>query len=229
MTVSKDKLTRIGHLGLVGLAGLLSVMSVAALASRHKGHKEITALLERYEVTEKTDEEQDKTQGETEKDKDANKQEKPKSVQQEQAERISNRHIFSPPEGKKGFPAKLLGVLGKQAFFEGADKGFEVGQSHKGGKIKQIGPDWVEVEFKGKTEKLYVFGKGGAEGGPPKPPGGPGVIKRPEGPRPTGGPRMRGNFELTPEMIEKFKAISAERRAEALKRMPAEMREKLEK
>jgi len=226
MTVNKDRLARIGQAGLVVLAGWLSVMCVMALISRHRSHTDIAALLERYEFTEKTDEEQDK-----DKPKDPNNQKKPKPVQEEQADRINKRNIFSPPKDKEKFPAKLAGVLGNQAFFEGESNGFEVGQTHKEGMIKQIGPDWVEVEFKGETEKLYVFGEGGAGGGPEKPPGGPmpGPLAQPEGPQPPGGRKMEGNFELTPEMIERFKSMPAEIREKALERMPAEVREKLRK
>lgn len=239
MRAGKDKLGRVVRLVLVGLAGLLSVMSVAALASRQKEQQGIAALLERYEVREEINQEEDKTQEETAKDggkndedksKDENKPETEKSVQEEQAERIGKRHIFSPPKPEKKFTAKLAGVLGKQAFFEGEDKGVEVGQSHKGGKITEIGADWVEVEFEGKTQKLYVFGKGGGSGGGPErpsgmPPGGP-------MPMPGGRPEGRGmppGFELRPEMVEQFKSMPAEIRAKALERMPAEMREKLEK
>ena len=222
MTIDKHKLTRIGQLVLVVLAGLFTVLAATALASRHKSHKDMAALLERYRITDNAEDQQDKDKPKPPDDKD-----KPKSAHQARADRINERSIFAPPKGKEKFPAKLLGVLGSQVFFEGENNGFEVGQSCKGGKIKAIGPDWVEVDFKGTTEKLYVFGKGGAPSGPSPGPGGrPGGP--PAGPRSPGGPKMPEGFELTPEMIERFKSMPAEMREKALERMPEEIRKKIQ-
>ena len=121
------------------------------------------------------------------------------------------------------------------AFFD-KGAGCGVGQTYKGGKIKQIGPDWVEVEFEGETQRLEVFGKDGKGGkgpspsrpgmAPGMPPGGP--MVRPAGPPPPSR-GMPPGFQLTPEMIEQFKKMPAEIREKALQRMPAEIREKLQK
>ena len=249
MTAGKDKVGHVVRLGLVGLAGLLSVMSVAALASRQKGHKDIAAVLERYEGSEETEQQEDKTQEETaendgkkdkDESKDENKPEDKKTVQEEQAERISKRHIFSPPKPEKKFSAKLAGVLGKQAFFEGESKGVEAGQSHKGAKIKEIGADWVEVEFEGKTQKLYVFGKGGVVSKPSKEPPKPEPakttkapepepIKPPEMPKIPENIKVPSGFKITAEMIARFKSLSPEMQKQILERMPADMREQVEK
>ena len=226
MTINKHRLIRIGQWALVVLAALFTVLSTTALASRHKSRKDMAALLERYQITDNTEDQQDEDKPKSPDDKD-----KPKSLHQTRADRINERSIFAPPKEKEKFSAKLVGVLGSQAFFEGDDNGYQVGQTHKEGKIKAIGPDWVEVDFKGTTEKLYVFGKGGADGGgppgpPPGPPGAP--AGPPGGPRSPGGPRVPGGFELTPEMIERFKSMPAEMRERALERMPEEIRKKLQ-
>lgn len=215
MTINKHRLIRIGQWALVVLAGLFTVLSTTGLASRHKSHKDMAALLERYQIMDNAEDQQDNDKSKSPDDKD-----KPKSAHQGRADRINERGIFAPPKGKDKFSAKLVGVLGSQAFFEGENNGFEVGQSCKGGKIKAIGPDWVEVDFKGTTEKLYVFGKGGGDGGPSGPSPGPG--HRP------GGPKMPEGFEPTPEMLERFKSMPAEMREKALERMPEEIRKKLQ-
>ncbi len=226
MTLSKDRLARSGQLAVVVLAGLLTVMAVGGLTWRLTGRREISALLERYEAPDKA-EEQDKSP----KAEDKNKQ---KSAHDAQADRIAKRHIFSV-EKAKGFSLKLMGILGELVYFQGENKGFEVGQSHKDAKIKRIGPDWVVLEFDGKEKKLYVFAEDKGPG--PSKPSVPGGKAPPPtaGPSRAGGRRGRGpgrmppGFELTPEMIERFKSMPAERRQRALERMPAEVREKIEK
>ncbi len=220
MTLSKDRLMRIGQLAVVVLAGLLTVMAVGGLAWRLTGRQEISALLERYEAPDKA-EEQDKSP----KAEDKNKE---KSAHDAQADRIAKRQIFSV-EKNKGFSLKLMGILGELVYFQGENKGFEVGQSHKDAKIKRIGPDWVELEFEGKEKKLYVFAEDKG-GGPSKPAGPSGIPTRPSpGRRGRGAGRMGRDFELTPEMIERFKSMPEEMRQKALERMPAEAREKIEK
>ena len=233
MTFRKDILRRIGLFTLVGLAGLFTVFSVTALASRHKHHQEMAKLLQRYQITDNAeDDQQDQGPAKDSVDKDnQEKQEKPKPAHQARAERINKRSFFTPPKPKAKFSAKLLGVLGRQAYFQGDDKAYEVGQTHKGGTIKQIGPDWVEVDFKGATQKLYVFGKGGSDSAPPSGPA-PSPRSRRSGPppghMPSQPPQMPPGFEITPEMIEQFKNMPAEMRKQAMEHMPPEIREKLE-
>lgn len=213
--------SRIAKVSAVAVAGVLTVLSVVALASRHGDHKEVSALIDRYC---KTDEQQGA--GDTAKDP-----KKGKSPQDEQVERIQKRNIFSPAK-KKGFSAKLMGILGDSAIFAPSEF-VKVGQSVSGAKVKEIGPDWVVVEYEGKPKKLFVFGSGGAPSGPSGPsmppgsrgmPGGRVIVSSGRTP-----PAMPPGFKVTPEMIEQFKQLSPDQREKALSRMPPEVRAKLEK
>jgi hypothetical protein len=107
----------------------------------------------------------------------AEKGDKPDKAQEERVQRICRRNVFNPPRPPKddNFKAKLVGVLGLMAYFEGS-QGQPVGQNFNGATIKAIGPDWVEVEYEGKTRRLNVFD--GSGGGP-----------SPQGPRGRGGPQ----------------------------------------
>ena len=126
-----------------------------------------------------------------------------------------------------------MGVLGDTAYFQGG-KEVKVGQKHNGATIKEIGPYWVKIEFKGKEKTLHVFtpGPGGSsKGGRPgmmRPPGRGGPGRRVRMGRGRGPRRMPSNFEVRPEMIEALKKMPAERREQILKRMPAEARKKIE-
>jgi len=235
MTLSKDRLARIGQLAVVVLAGLLTVMAVGGLAWRHKGRREISALLERYEAPDKAEEQDESPKPDDKNQKKPDDKNNKKSPQDEQADRIVKRNIFAVEKTKK-FSLKLMGILGELVYFQGENKGFTVGQSHKDAKIKRIGPDWVELEFDGKEKKLYVFAedKGGGPSKPSMPSARPragGVERTPraEGRRGRGPGRMGADFELTPERIERFKNMPPEMRQRILERMPAEMRERIEK
>ncbi len=239
MTVRKDSVLRIGRLVLLALVVMLTVACVMALADRGAGHREITDLLDRYTATLKADssgKDDDKEKDQSkDKPKGGKKPNQTKSPQDEQVERICKRHVFSPDQPNK-LP-NLIGVLGNEAFFGGekgekGKKGYKVGEIYKGVKIKEIGPDWVEVEFEGKPKKLYVFS--GEDVGPSSPSGPsshmpPGVRAVPNGGATQRTRMMPPGFEVTPEMIEKFKSLSPEKRKQALERMPAEFREKIEK
>lgn len=223
MTVNKNSLTRVALFTLAALAGLFTVLSVTALASRQKTHRDLENLLQRYQVK---DNAEDDPQNDAPGDKEG--QEKPKPpLHRAQAERINKRHFFAAAKPEAKFSAILTGVLGRQAFFQGDDKPYELGQEFKGAKITQIGPDYVEIEFKGDTQTLYVFGKGGAKSSPsaPAPPSGPGRNGRS---RPPGRPPMPSDVEITPERIEMFKKMPPDMRQKILESLPAEMREKVE-
>jgi len=167
---------------------------------------------------------------------------KAKSPQDQQVERITKRHVFSLTPPKQKFSGKLIGVLGNQAFFAGANEGVGVDGMHNGAKVVAIGPDWAEVEFEGAKQKLQVFAPGG-EGGPPSPsgppPGGPPMpppAMGPAGPPPPTPVRAKGpsremppGFKLTPEMIEQFKKLPPDKQQEAMQELPEDMREQLKK
>lgn len=223
MKVSSDGFLRVAKLSVLALAVLLSVLSIVALASRHGEHREVSALIERYS----------KTNREQEKARDPKESKKGKSPQDEQVKRINTRNIFSAAK-KKSFSAKLLGILGDWAVFA-PDKLVKVGESISGAKVKEIGPDWVALEYEGKPKKLFVFGSTGEASGPSRP-GRPSMPSAPPG-MPEGamvvspgrsGRAMPPGFEVTPEMIEKFKQLTPEQREKALSRMPPEVRAKLQ-
>ncbi len=262
MNINKDKVTRIARLAVIVLASLLSILALTALASKNKSQREIADLLELYNPSEKPPEKdknpnpnekegkkEGKKEGEKEGKKEGKKEDKKKkSLQELKVERIIKRLIFSVKKKHKGFSLKLAGILGKLVYFQGPNKkglskGFELGQTYKEAKIKRIGPDWVEVEFRGKMKMLYVFGKGGAVSkpskSPPKPkPAGPAkapppeAIKLPEMPKM---PKISKNmhvpsgFKITAEMIARFKSLSPEMQQQLLEQMPDNIREELEK
>lgn len=133
-------------------------------------------------------------------------------------ERVTKRNIFMPEQPK--VPPQLAGVLGRLAYFAGNGEGLAVGGEFNGAKVKQIGGDWVEVEFNGQTQKLSVFGPGGVQGPPG---GGP-----PMPPSPNRGGGGGGGPEITPEKIAQFKALPPQVQQQILSSMPPEMRAKVE-
>ncbi|MDY7011005.1 MAG: hypothetical protein SVV80_09680 [Planctomycetota bacterium] len=236
MTVRKSSVLRISQMVLLALAVMLTVACAMALADRNKSHRKITDLLERYTVTfradsseKDNDKEKNQSKGKPGGGKRSNETE---SLEDEKVKRICKRHVFSedPPQNKL---PNLTGVLGDEAFFDG-EKGWKVGEIYNGAKIKEIGPDWVEIEFEGRVKKVYVFE---SENGGPSPPGPSRRLHITSSERRLTGQgglplRQRSEVrgvELTPEMIERFKNLSPEKRERALKHMPAELREKLAK
>ncbi|MBN1943100.1 MAG: hypothetical protein JW849_07375 [Phycisphaerae bacterium] len=131
---------------------------------------------------------------------------------------LSERNLFTGP--KKPFSAKLVGVLGEWAFFENGSA-LKVGDDYNGAKITKIGPDWVELDVQGKTQKVQVFA-----GGPGSPGPSPRGMAGPPGARPSGPPP---EFTLTPQMIEHFKTLPPEVREKAMQNMPPNIREQLTK
>lgn len=92
---------------------------------------------------------------------------------EEMLKRISGHRLFTPPQQ----PFQLTGVLGDSAIFNGAQL-VKVGQMAGEMKVLSIGPNWVEVETKGQTQKMYVF-----QPMPSGPSGMPGMPGMPGGPR----------------------------------------------
>jgi hypothetical protein len=221
MKLSSDSLARVGRLTLIALAGLLSVLSIVACASRHAGHQEISALIDRYRGADKPE------PGKAGTSKPSGQA---RSLQDEQLERVVRRNVFSPPAVKK-FSAALIGVLGDEALFSG-NECVKVGQAISGATLKQIGPDWVEVEYEGTLKKLYVFGPGGAPSAPASPSGPPGPAGVAGGmavmPAEAGRPATPPDFQMTPEMMERLRSMPPEVREKVLSRMPPETREKVQ-
>ncbi|MAE61557.1 MAG: hypothetical protein CMJ49_09400 [Planctomycetaceae bacterium] len=138
---------------------------------------------------------------------------------------------------KPSFSATLQGILGDDAYISG--KAVKVGGSVAGGTLKVIGPDYVEIEWKGEKKTLYVFGKGGIKSVPGKPkekpkkeepkPAAPKVEPEAKAPEPATS-TSRDDIELpegwTWEMVEEarkeWKNMSAEEQKEALEEVPEE-------
>lgn len=235
MTVRGKRLMRIAQVVLLGGAVLLTVLNVVAVADRGSGSDEIASLLERYTAPGKSDGNSEPdangpARTDTQPEGNPAQKKKPgkkKPAQSPQVERICKRHVFSPEPKKKQSPPQLIGVLGDLAFFK-TGTGCAVGQTHQGAKVLKIGPDWVEVEIKGKNRKIHVWTPGG--GGPSPSPG-----RGPPGAMPMGirgggrsEPRPAPTGAMPPEMIERFKKMPPEIRRRAMERMPAEMRQKIE-
>lgn len=125
-----------------------------------------------------------------------------------QVKRVAARNIFAPPKEPPKFSAKLVGMLGDEAIFEG-NKYAKVGQDIMGAKVKAMGPDWVEVEFEGKTIKQWVFGP---REGPPASPPNPDLT-----------------VDVPPDLLERFKGLAEDKQAEIQEKLPDEMRTRLQR
>jgi hypothetical protein len=198
----KERLLRMIFPGLLVLAGAVTILCLVSLLRGGEPAREAKRLLHKFQYVPPA----------SEKDKTPDPREK----------FLSDRNIFAGP--KKPWQAQLVGVLGDLAFFENGP-GLKVGETHNGAKITKIGPDWVELDIDGKTQKVQVFTGGPSAGGPS--PGGPppGVVMR-SGPMPSGPP---GDFKVSPEMIERFKQLPPEVREKAMQNMPPNIREQLMK
>lgn len=249
MKVGSINVARVLWMVLLAMALLMTVLSVRALASRASQHEVNSNLMTRYVGPLK----------ESEKDKPGNSKDKPaagatdkskpggsstgpggspdkpkgKTPQDEQAERITKRNIFSPPQPPKQFKGKLIGVLGDSALFQ--DKQMvKVGEQYQGAKVTQIGPDWAELEFEGKPVRLSVFGGDSGGGGQPPSMPSPRRSMSPDGPpgavmAPSSAPSRpgRSSTAIPPEAIEQFKKMSPEERQRALPSAPPEILEQL--
>ena len=97
-------------------------------------------------------------------------------------DRVTGRSLFAPKSPPK-FGGKLTGVLGDRAIFNGAKLAGR-GEKIMGATVKDLGPDWVDLEFEGKTFRQWVFGE--RAGASKSAPGGP-TPRPPRGPRPPAG------------------------------------------
>ena len=224
-------------------AAVLTVTAAVSCITRSFAHGNVQSLVENLAPVEEVKADQtdpgkdkpapDKPEGDKPKpDKPKPEQAKPKAnPDDEVVKRIVERSLFCP-KPTKAFGAKLTGVLGDMAIFNNSQL-VPVGGDVGGGKLVQMGADWVEIEFDGKKSKHWVFGASGTPPSPgagPAPPGAPGP---PGGRRAMRGGRRRGGMppdgKLTPEMIEQFKKMPPEHRQRALEHMPAEIAEQLKK
>lgn len=228
----KNSINSIGFWTLCGLGAVLTICCLVSVFEGDEVVEETEHLKDRISQTTKPDKTKTDTKPDPKavkgknKDKDKNKgKAKNKAKEDPRGKRISARNIFSPQ--KKSAVFKLVGVLGKQVFFQGSE-GLTVGQSHNGGKIKEIGPDWVELEVEGKSKKIYVFTPGSS---PSLVPGSPGgkmrMMSKMRGRR--GPASMPPGFKLTQEMIEKFKTMPSPMREEAMQKLPPEFQAQLRK
>ena len=142
---------RVAQLAAVALASMLTLLIVIVPITRAATHRK-AARLEQITLAKQAAED------------DAT--EKPAATADRWSE-VTKRNMFAPPP-PKGFRARLSGVLGDSAIFDGG-KFVKVGESHQGAKLLEVGPDWVEIEFEGEKKKLQVFtGAGGGRPAPPK-------------------------------------------------------------
>ncbi len=207
--------------GLIAAAALLSAVSLISLASRPAEHGELMKLLEEVRAPRQADIDTPAA---------ARRPRRPSGAREgsQAAEQISQRNLFAPPAGPKK-PPPPIAVLGHQAVFP-KNEWVKVGGEYQGFKLLRIGPSWVEMEVDGKAVQVSVFApKEGAQ--PPAEQAGPGQA--PEGPagdQEDRGRRFGGRrgFPVTPEMIERFRAMPPERRERILQNMPPEIRQQFE-
>ena len=222
--------------GLTAVAGVVCLVAAIGLAGLAEGGPRVNELLKTYAAAKSEAKTTDGETGKADSDGKTDEQHPAKLA----AERVTKRSLFCAVKKKKFSAGKLVGVIGHFAMFEGSDKLLKVGDDRNGGKITAIGGDWVEVTFEGKAEKLHVFGEGGPSSGPSGPsrsmmarrgpPGGGRMVVASEpAPPPSHSRSLPPDFKLTPEMIEKFKALSPEQQKQALEHVPPEIREQLDK
>lgn len=175
MTVRANRVARAARWALPAALLIGTVICVVNAATDDTDRTEIQELLEQYAVTGQAGRTGGKPGAKAPGKNDAT----PDDLL---VRRLAGRHIFAPAR-KAAFGAKLQGVLGHLAYFVGNAQGMRVGQAINGAKIKEIGPDWVKVDFKGKETTLRITG--GAS--PDKPPAGrPKAPGHPGRPHPTG-------------------------------------------
>jgi hypothetical protein len=143
------------------------------------------------------------------------------------AARVTARNLFAPTI--QGFQGQLTGVLGDQAVFGNQFVG--VGENVMGATLKAIGPDWAEIEFEGKTQRLSLFDSALQGGGPSGLPAGMGSMRamrggpgeRPQ--RGERGPRGRprdGDMPRSDRNLETLRQMDPETRERILNSMPPE-------
>ena len=216
---------RAAWLGLVGAAALLSMLSLVSLASRPTESNALMKLLEQVRAPQAQS---------TDSSAQARRPRVPSGAREDTqtVDQVSKRNLFAPPAGPKKPPSPIA-VLGDQAVFPN-NEWVKVGQEYQGCKLLRIGPDWVELEADGKPLRLSVFAQ--AEGGTQPEATLAGLAAGPtpgqQGPSGGGGPGRRffggRPFTVTPDMIERFRAMPPDRRERILENMPPEIRQQIE-
>jgi hypothetical protein len=154
MKVNHQRAAGLSFLALSAAAALCSVWAVAAQASRYGRHSQISGLIDRCRTMAATRPDPSKSAS---------------AARNPLVEKILQRNVFSPPpvaSAERPFGVRLVGVLGEEALFEG-NQSAKVGGMIGPARVAVIGADWVELEHKGKTIRLEVFGQGGMPAGPP--------------------------------------------------------------
>ena len=151
---------------------------------------------------------------------------------------VTDRHLFNPPPGKDTISGKLRGILGDKALFGG--KWLGVGDTFMDAKILEIGPDWVEYEYEGKTGREWVFVAREQKGEPTNMKQAKKRKRREsrsaskEEPTEaaseadTESQPNRGAARSVPsEMIERLRQMTPQQREAVLERMPDELRDRV--
>ena len=158
MNIRKLNRDNIFETVVMGAAALLTILCVVNLIQARSASDEMTQLSARLEAlgpAPATDDEEE--------DGDASEKAADKAPGDDDVQRITQRNIFSPPK-PGGFQGRLIGILGDAAIFQG-NKQARVGEQIAGATVKEIGPDWVKLEFEDKPLTLNVFDPSKISGG----------------------------------------------------------------
>lgn len=210
--LDRSQAQRLGEYAVLVLAALLTAWLLVAVIWRAAGSGDYAQLATRLEQQHQQEPEsngEESTPQKSDKDKPKEK-DKPKdkaaetkepSVADEQVKRITERSLFAPVP-KKTLGARLIGVLGNEAFFAGG-KSAKVGGQIGGAKVVALGPDWVDLEWEGKTIKQWVFS-------PRKLP-----------------PKMPEGYVVPPDIIERAIKLSAQKIKKVLARLPQPIQDQI--
>ncbi len=153
------------------VAGLLGVLGIVELTAGRSRHQEVFGLLDRHLASASVEMPAPGPTPANPAEPPPRRPDKPKTRHEEQADRVGQRNVFAPPQ-VRNVQFQLIGVLGDQALFAGG-QAVTAGQDYQGARVKEVGPDWVELEYEGKPMRLTVFSGQGPLGGA----GGPGAPK----------------------------------------------------
>ena len=228
----------------VVFAGALTVWLIVVFINRSVGYhafQELAIRLEKVVPQETNAEKEVEKEAEKETEKEAGKEETAsesekaepasndaattdpqQSVLDEQVAHITGRSVFVAIKPKK-LSAKLVGVLGEEAIFAG-NKYAKVGGNIDGAKVKALGPDWVDLEWEGKTIKQWVFGPRKLASGPEK----GGEKKQPE----ESGNTFRSlkipeNFQPSTRLLDRLNEATPDVSEAFFERIPPQLAEQI--